>query len=62
MTHCAGKFEVGIGSNMRWFTDYTEAVEAENEELYAKVKKKLEAGERVILTLDMYEQMKKAQG
>lgn len=60
MTHCAGSYGVRIDGHLKWFKDYGEAVEAENKELYRKVKKKLEAGGRVILTLDMWQQVEQA--
>ena len=60
MVRCGRHYGVRIDGHLTWFDDYAEAAAVETRELYDKVKQKLEAGQRVILTTDMWRQVEKA--
>lgn len=61
MVTCGTQYGVFINGTWHWFTDYHQASQVEAEQLYGKVKRKLEAGQTVILTHEMWQQGQQAQ-
>ena len=61
MVTCGTQYGVYIEGELTWFTDYRQAAQIEAEQLSRKVRRKRAARQTVILTPNMWRQVKKAQ-